>query len=281
VMSIFVMSAQSIACPQLGAAQELTILGASTVTNTGTSVIDGSIGLYPGTAVEGFPPGIINNGAFSSGNVEAQDAALALSNSLIGLQCTVINNELGGQTLVAGVYCLEGAATLAGTLTLDGASVSTGVWVFLANSTLTGAGNSAVTLINGATACNIFWTIGTSATFGGGDFKGVVIASQSITMTTTATLTGGRLFALNAAITLDTNTITTCFCNGVAEPYAAPSVKPPTSLTVTPGAATKAAPGVKAAPGAKAAPGTKAPSSASTIMISASSIALALFMATL
>jgi hypothetical protein len=212
-----IASTNAIACPTMGAAQLYTVMASSTVTSTGATNIAGSVGLYPGSAFVGFPPAMVS-GNIQTGSSVAQGAAMTLYNSLLANTCTDIAAELGGQTLAPGVYCIHGAATISSALVLNGGGVATGVWVFIIDTTFIGTAGSAVTLTNGATACNAFFAVGTSATFNSGEMKGNIIAMQAITLTTGAVLAGGRLFALNAAVTLDVNPITTCFCGGTAEP---------------------------------------------------------------
>ena len=196
--------------PNLGTASNFAVLGSSTVTNTGNTIIIGNLGVSPGTAITGFPPGIVIGTTYAGGSVATQahaDAAIAYG-ALSSATCTT--NEpavakIGGQTLKPGVYCFPTSAAITGTLTLSGS----GVYIFKIGSTLTtAAGNSHVVLTNGATANNVFWQVGSSATLGTGSvFKGTVIAYSSITSTTSATV-DGRLIALNGAVTLDTNQIT-------------------------------------------------------------------------
>src|SRR5207244_13299962 len=109
--------------------------------------------------------------------------------------------DLGGLTLVSGVYA-GGAVGLTGTLTLDAEGDSSAVFVFQTASTLITASNSVVSLIGGASACNVYWKVGSSATLGTtSDFVGTIIALTSITVTTGATV-DGRLLARNGAVTL-------------------------------------------------------------------------------
>lgn len=118
---------------------------------------------------------------------------------------------------------------LTGTLTLDGQNNPDAVWVFQAGSTLTTAGSSVVSLINGAQPCHVFWQVGSSATFGTStDFTGHVLALTSITATTGATFKG-QLLARNGAVTLDTNTITNDVCAAVVTPSATPPVVTPSA----------------------------------------------------
>jgi len=197
----------------LGTAATYGVLGASTVTNTGPTLVNGDLGLSPGTSITGFgglPEGVVN------GTVHATDAAAAQAQSDTTTAYNVAASltptstgigELNGLSLTPGVYT-GGALGLSdnGALTLAGAADS--VWVFQAASTLTIGSATRITITGGASACNVFWQVGTSATIGtAAEFQGTVLADQSITATTSATIVG-RLLARTAAVTLDTNTIT-------------------------------------------------------------------------
>ena len=194
----------------LGTAQNFAVLGGATVTNTGTSSITGSIGVSPGTALTGFPTGTI----FATPTEAAQarsDTATAY-NALATLTPTqdLSGQNMGGRTLQPGVYRFSSAAPLAGTLTLDALGQPDALFVFQIGTTLTTATASAVQLTNGGSPSNIFWQVGTSATIGNSTaFVGSVLASQSITVDTGATLFGGRVLAGAGAVTLDTNRIST------------------------------------------------------------------------
>ncbi len=189
------------------------MLGASTVTNTGSSVITGDLGVSPGTAVTGFAPGLVASGTIHSADaaaLAAQDAVTAAYNSLVGQACTrdLTGQDLGGQTLTAGVYCFSSSAQLTGTLTLDAQGNANAVFIFKMGSTLTTASASSVVLINGASAGNVFWQVGSSATLGTTtSFAGNILALASITVTTGVRVTG-RTLARNGAVTLDTNAVT-------------------------------------------------------------------------
>src|SRR6202140_2914943 len=205
--------------PPLGSAQSFAVLGASTVTNTGPTIITGDLGVSPGTSCTGFPspctggPGVVNGTIYTgAGSLAgpAQSSALTAYNDLVAEPCgTNLTGEIlgttpGAVTLSPGVYCFDSSAQLTGTLTLDG----NGVYVFQIGSTLTTASNSSVVLANGATADNVFWQVGSSATLGTGTaFAGSILALTSDTVTT-GTSVAGRVFALNGAVTLDSNTIT-------------------------------------------------------------------------
>jgi len=210
------IATQAMATPvNLGSASSFAVLGASTVTNTGPTVLHGNLGVYPGTAITGFFGTNENDGpgtftGFShQGNAVAQQAqadALTAYNSLASMPVTQVltGQNLGGLTLSPGVYFFSSLAELTGTLTLDGV----GDYVFQIGSTLTTASNSSINFINGADAYNdVFWQVGSSATLGTGTvFGGTIISDQSNTLTTGATV-DGRVIALNGAVTLDNNII--------------------------------------------------------------------------
>ena len=199
--------------PSLGAAQGFAVLGGSTVTNTGSSVITGDLGVSPGSAVTGFPPGLVVSGTIHGADaaaLAAQDAVTTAYNSLVGQACTqdLTGQDLGGQTLTAGVYCFSSSAQLTGTLTLNAQGNANAVFIFKMGSTLTTASASSVVLINGGSPGNVFWQVGSSATLGTGtSFAGNILALTSITVTTGARVTG-RTLARNGAVTLDTNAVT-------------------------------------------------------------------------
>ena len=204
------LSAMAVA-PPLGAAGPFAVLGASTVTNTGPTVVNGDLGVSPGSAVVGFPPGIVTGTihAANATSLAAQNSIVTAYNALAGQPCDVnlTGIDLGGLTLTPGAYCFSSSAQLTGTLTLDAQGNPGAVWVFQIGSTLTTASGSNVVFINGGQSCGAFWQVGSSATFGTATaFAGNVLALASITMTTGATNSGG-LFARTGAVTLDTNVV--------------------------------------------------------------------------
>ena len=224
--SIVVSQAQTV---PLGTAEAFAVLGASTVTNTGPSVINGDLGVSPGTAVTGFPPGIVNGTIHVADAValQAQSDLTTAYNDAAGRACDVdlTDQDLGGLTLTSGVYCFSSSAQLTGTVTLDAQGDSNAVFIFQIGSTLTTASNSSVSLINGALLCNVFWQIGSSATLGTTtDFKGNILALASITMTTSATL-DGRALAQTGAVTLDANIVTSGACGVTCPPVTCSDVR--------------------------------------------------------
>lgn len=199
----------------LGTATSYAVLAGTTVTNTGPSTVDASLGVSPGSAVVGFPPGLVSGGAIHAADAQAGKAKSDLVtayNAAAGRATTVtVSADLGGQTLVSGVYT-GGALSLTGTVVLDAQGDPNAVFVFQAASTLITASASRVSLINGASACRVFWQVTSSATLGtGSSFVGTVLALTSITAATGASI-AGRLLARNGAVTLDSNTFTGAAC---------------------------------------------------------------------
>jgi hypothetical protein len=193
--------------PLLKTSGNYAVLANSTITDAGASWITGRLGLYPGTSVTGFPPAMsgaqdITNGAAQQALIDATGAY----NTAAGetpFSSLPSPGDLGGQTLVPGIYRFSSSVGLTGTVTLNGG----GIYIFQIGSTLTTASSSRVLLINGAQPCDIFWQVGSSATIGGSTaFVGNILAHDSITMVTAATL-NGRAFAIGAALSLHTNRI--------------------------------------------------------------------------
>jgi ice-binding like protein len=222
----------------LGAADDFGVLGASTVTNTGLTEVTGDVGVSPGTAVTGFPPGIVNGTIHSAGAVaaQAQSDLTAAYNDAESRACQVdlTGQDLGGMTLTDGVYCFSSSVGLTGTLTLDAQGDPNAVFIFQIGSTLTTASASSVNLINGAQSCMVVWQVGSSATLGTTTaFSGNVLALTSNTATTGVTV-DGRLLAQNGAVTLDSNTVTRAQCAAVPVVSVPVSVVPPSVPVVPP-----------------------------------------------
>ncbi|HXI66192.1 MAG TPA: ice-binding family protein [Gemmatimonadales bacterium] len=198
------------AAPSLGRAESFAVLGGSTVTNTGSTKITGDVGLSsPGVSVTGFPPGTIARGKQHVGdpaaNAAQRDAQRAYD-ALAGMVCNtpLTGQDLGGKTLSPGVYCFTSSAQLTGQLVLDARGNRNAIWVFQIASTLTTAPDAAVVMGDGGQAGDVFWQVGSGATFGTGTaFAGNVLAYSSITLNTGARLSGRAL--ARAGVTMDGN----------------------------------------------------------------------------
>src|ERR1700694_5192690 len=196
----------------LGTAAAFAVLAGTTVTNTGSSVIYGDLGVSPGLAITGFPLVHGAKPAADATALQAQKDLVTAFDTLVGKTVTknLTGKDLGGLTLTPGVYKFDSEAQLTGTLTLDAQGKSNALWVFQIHSTLTTASNSDVDIINNNPGSNdgLFWQVGSSATLGTTtDFLGNIVALTSITLNTGATDNCGRVLARNAAVSLDGNTI--------------------------------------------------------------------------
>ncbi len=201
----------------LGCAEPFAILAGSTITSTGPTIINGDVGLSAGTALVGFPPGIIN-GVKQITTPTAAAAKLCLTTAFIDGQSRSLNSismpgQLGGLTLAPGLYTNSTTSGISGTgangiLTLDAQGNANSVWIFQMGSTFTTDPATSVVLAGGALAKNIFWVVGTSATLGTNSvFYGNILADQSITLNTGAVLNGRALTRI-AAVSLDASIVT-------------------------------------------------------------------------
>ncbi|MFD9741645.1 ice-binding family protein [Umezawaea sp. NPDC059074] len=200
----------------LGTAGSYSVLGGQAVTNTGPSTLQGDLGVSPGTAITGFPPGLAAGATHQADAVAEQaqsDLVIAYDDAAGRALTASVAGDLVGQTLPGGVYKSTGPLALSGTLTLDGQGDPTSVFLFQVASTLITASASSVSLINGAQACNVYWQVGSSATLGtNSSFVGTILALTSISVTTGAVVEG-RALARNGQVSLDTNVFTTPGCD--------------------------------------------------------------------
>lgn len=204
----------------LGTAEDFSVLGGQTVTNTGPSVLANSVGVSPGTAIVGFPPGIVQPpGTIEATTPEAAQAQADSTAAYIDALGRPLNetttSDLTGLTLVGGVYAgpSQSPLSLAGTLTLDGEGNPNSVFIFQTDSTLITGSGSTVSLINGAQACNVFWQVGSSATLDtGSTFVGNILALTTITVADSVTVQG-RALAQTGEVTLINDTFTQVGCD--------------------------------------------------------------------
>lgn len=221
------LHSRSNAAVVLGTAGNFGVLAGSTVTNTGPSIISGGdVGVSPGAAITGFPPGIVT----PPYTIHVADAVAAQAQSdlttaynaaaALALTQNMTGQDLGGLTLVPGVYFFSTSAQLTGTLTLDFQGNPDAQFVFQIGSTLTTASNSSVAFLQFAAGmgCNVFWQVGSSATLGTSTvFRGHILALSSITLNNGSSIQGGSALARNGAVTLDNNNISNTDC-AVPEP---------------------------------------------------------------
>jgi hypothetical protein len=206
-------SAAIVATVPLGTAANYAVLGHSTVTNTGNTVLNGSLGLWSGTSVTGFPPGtVVPPGTKNITNTAAHQAQNDLTAAYInaaGRPVTATTTaDLANKHLGAGVYSgpSKSPLSLTGPLVLDGAGDLSSVFIFQTDSTLITASGSTVALVNGAQACNVFWQVGSSATLGSGSvFAGNILALASVTLNSSVTVWGRALARTGAVTMIDDN----------------------------------------------------------------------------
>jgi type VI secretion system secreted protein VgrG len=230
-------SASIVSTVTMGTANQFSVLADATVTNTGPSVLNESLGLSPGSAVTGFPPGVVvAPAAMYVADGVAGQAKIDLTAAYIDaagrpIEFTQANPDLVGVTLAPGVYesTAHGPLSLSGQLVLDGQGNPNAVFIFQTGSTLITGPGSTVELINGASECNVFWQVGSSATLATNSvFVGNILALTSVSVQTGAVV-HGRALARNGAVTLDNNVFTSPSC------VPSTATTPP-STTTTPGA---------------------------------------------
>lgn len=216
LLSVIAPSSVYAQVPNLGTAADFAVLAGSTVTNTGPSVLTGNLGVSPGSAITGFPPGVVN--APSSIHISDAIAIQAQSDLVTGYNAIAARPatadltgvNLAGLTLTPGVYNFAQGANLSGALTLNALGNPNAVFIFNIASTLVTGSAATVSIIGGGTGNNVYWRVGSSATLGTTtSFIGDILALTSITLNTGANITCGSALARNGAVTLDTNNIAT------------------------------------------------------------------------
>jgi len=191
---------------------DFAVLAHTTVTNVGFTTVTGDLGVWPGTAVTGFGPGVVTGSIYAGvAPADAAQSSLTLAyNDAAGrpADATVAGN-VGGRTFNPGVY--KSTSTLAissGDLTLDALGDPSGVFIFQVASSLTVTSGRQVILSGSAQAANVFWQVGSSATLGTtSNFSGTILARASVSLKTGATL-NGRALARDGAVTLESSIVT-------------------------------------------------------------------------
>jgi hypothetical protein len=224
----------------LGTAAGYSVLGGTTVTNTGPTTLAGNLGVNPGSAITGFPPGLVAGAthAADAPALQAQsDLTTAYDDAAGRAMTALVAGDLVGKTLAPGVYKSSGPLSVSGALTLNGQGNPNAVFIFQVASTLTTASASSIVLTNSAQACNVYWQVGSSATLGtASTFSGNILALTSITASTGTTVRG-RALARNGQVALDTNVFTMPGCataspSATTTPTASPS--PSADLAASP-----------------------------------------------
>jgi hypothetical protein len=197
----------------LAGASDMAVLAGTSVTNTGATIITGDIGLSPGTSVGGFPPGILNGTLHINDAIASQaktDIVTAYNDAAArtAVEIVTLSGNIGGLTLTPGLYkSTSSLAISSGDVTFDALGDANAVFVIQIASSFTTTSGRKVILAGGAQSSNIFWQVGSSATFGTtSEIKGTIIAMQSITFNTGAKLEGHAL-TRNGNITMAANTI--------------------------------------------------------------------------
>ncbi|MCU1659200.1 MAG: hypothetical protein JWO57_3856 [Pseudonocardiales bacterium] len=200
----------------LGTADTFSVLGGQSVSNTGPSFLAGDLGVHPGTAISGFPPGIFGGAKHPADAVALQaqsDLTSAYDIAAGSPPSATVAGDLVGRTLQPGVYKSTSTLDLTGTVTLDAQGDPAAVFIFQVGSKLTTFSASHVVTINGTDPCHVFWQIGSSATLGTfSTFSGTIMALTSISVQTGAVV-HGRALARNGSVTLDDDVFTAAACN--------------------------------------------------------------------
>ena len=190
----------------------LALLAGAGITNTGATNVTGDIALSPGTSIGGFPPGILVGTQHINDAIATQaklDLTAAYNNAAgrVSTDIVTLSDNTGGLTLTPGLYkSTSSLAISSGDLTFDALGDADAVFIIQVASSFTTTSGRKVFLAGGALASNVFWQVGSSATFGTTSvLKGTFLVKESITFKTGATLEGRAL--AQTAIVLDSNAI--------------------------------------------------------------------------
>ena len=192
----------------LGTAGSFVVLSGETVTNTGFTIINGNVGLSPGSSITGFPPGVVNGVVHISDAVAAkakQDLNAAYTDASKRSGAPIpLSGDLGGMTLHPGLYVSATSIELtSGNLTLDALGDEDAIWVFQIGTTFVSNVGRKVLLVGNARHDNVFWNVGTSATIGVGSVMiGNFLTQISISVQTGASMEG-RFLTQTGSVTFD------------------------------------------------------------------------------
>ncbi|MEP7763800.1 ice-binding family protein [Sanguibacter sp. 25GB23B1] len=238
----------------LGAGATFAVLAGAGVTNTGATTLGGDAGSFPTTSITGAGTITYVGGVERGGDAVTQQAKTDLVTAYNAASAQTPDPlaavELGGLTLEPGVYDTGGEIELNGNLTLDANGDPNAVFVFQSLSTLLAAAGSSITFIDGATACNLYWRVPSSATIeAGSQFAGTILAETTISFEAGATLQG-RALAQTGEVTLISNTITLPVCSPTTPvpPVTGPEAAGPGALAVPAAPTPRAAPQVAVRP---------------------------------
>ena len=196
----------------LGTAGSFVVLSGETITNTGFTVINGNVGLYPGSGITGFPPGVVNGVVHTTDAVAAKakqdlNDAYADASGRSGAPVP-LSGDLGGMTLTPGLYVSATSIELtSGDLVLDASGDEDAIWVFQIGTTFVSNVGRKVLLAGNARHDNVFWNVGTSATIGVNSVMvGNFLTQISISVQTGASMEG-RFLTQVGSVTFDSNKV--------------------------------------------------------------------------
>jgi hypothetical protein len=194
----------------LGQANNFAVLAGGGISNSGATTIQGDIGIYP-TVTFSDTGTMALSGSYHFGDATAigakTDLATAYSLAVAATPSSVSAADLGGQTLVPGIYNNPTGLGVTGTLTLDAQGNPNAVFIFQTPASLNTAASSQINIVNGGQACNVFWQVGTTTTLGANsDFKGTILTNLNFTSGASAKVLG-RILSLGGSVALSANSI--------------------------------------------------------------------------
>ena len=220
-------SSSTLAAVDLGSAGNYVIVAKTAINNISTSAVTGDLALSPAATsyITGFS--ITNATGYATsaqvtGKIYAADMAAPTPSNMT----TAINNmitayndaasrpspdfvelatgNLGGKTLVPGLYKWSNTVTMPSDVTISGGVND--VWIFQIAGNMTMASSVKINVTGGAQAKNIFWQVAGQATMGTtSHFEGILLSKTGITFQTGCSVKGRAL--AQTAVILDGNTI--------------------------------------------------------------------------